>query len=72
MRAFAIVSVVGLLIAPLAPAQSTGLVGGTGTIYVGAFPDRIYAIDEATDQVDTITTTLPTNAVKGQLPIFSP
>ena len=59
MRAFAIVSVVGLLIAPLAPAQSTGLVGGTGTIYVGAFPDRIYAIDEATDQVDTITTTLP-------------
>ena len=36
-----------------------GLTGGDGTFYVGAFPNRIYVIDEATEQVvDTIEMTL--------------
>ena len=36
-----------------------GLTGGDGTFYVGAFPNRIYVIDEATGQVvDTIEMTL--------------
>jgi hypothetical protein len=35
------------------------LTGGDGTFYVGAFPNRIYVIDEATEQVvDTIEMTL--------------
>ncbi len=43
-----------------ATAQSAGeLTGGDGTFYVGAFPNRIYVIDEATEQVvDTIEMTL--------------
>ena len=43
-----------------APAQPAGgLTGGDGTFYVGAFPNRIYVIDEATEQVvDTIEMTL--------------
>lgn len=41
-------------------AQPAGeLTGGDGTFYVGAFPNRIYVIDEATEQVvDTIEMTL--------------
>ena len=36
-----------------------GLTGGDGTFYVGAFPNRIYIIDEAAEQVvDTIEMTL--------------
>ena len=36
-----------------------GPTGGDGTFYVGAFPNRIYVIDEATEQVvDTIEMTL--------------
>jgi len=35
------------------------LIGGTGTIYVGAYPNRIFVIDEATEQVvEEITMTL--------------
>lgn len=43
-----------------APAQpGAELTGGDGTFYVGAFPNRIYVIDEATEQVvDTIEMTL--------------
>ena len=43
-----------------AAAQPAGeLTGGDGTFYVGAFPNRIYVIDEATEQVvDTIEMTL--------------
>lgn len=53
---FAIVSVLPLAV----PAQPAGgLTGGDGTFYVGAFPNRIYVIDEATEQVlDTIEMTL--------------
>ncbi len=50
-----------LTLLPLAaPAQPAGgLTGGDGTFYVGAFPNRIYVIDEATEQVvDTIEMTL--------------
>ena len=33
--------------------------GGTGTIYVGAYPGRVFVVDEATEQVvDDITMTL--------------
>ena len=50
-----------LALLPLAaPAQPAGgLTGGDGTFYVGAFPNRIYVIDEASEQVvDTIEMTL--------------
>ncbi len=48
------------LLPPAASAQPAGeLTGGNGTFYVGAFPNRIYVIDEATEQVvDTIEMTL--------------
>ena len=53
---FAILSV----LSGSALAQPAGeLTGGDGTFYVGAFPNRIYVIDEATEQVvDTIEMTL--------------
>ena len=53
---FAILSV----LSASALAQPAGeLTGGDGTFYVGAFPNRIYVIDEATEQVvDTIEMTL--------------
>ncbi len=49
-----------VLLPVAAPAQPAGgLTGGDGTFYVGAFPNRIYVIDEATEQVvDTIEMTL--------------
>lgn len=49
-----------LLLSGGAQAQpADGLTGGDGTFYVGAFPNRIYVIDEATEQVvDTIEMTL--------------
>ena len=56
VRTFAIL----VLLSGSALAQPAGgLTGGDGTFYVGAFPNRIYVIDEATGQVvDTIEMTL--------------
>jgi hypothetical protein len=34
-----------------APAPRAGLIGGNGTLYVGAWPNKIFAIDEATEKV---------------------
>ena len=58
MRTF--VFAIALLLAAGAASQPTSeLTGGTGTIYVGAFPSRVLVVDEATEQVvDEITMTL--------------
>jgi hypothetical protein len=47
---------IALLAAPAAAQPDSELTGGTGTIYVGGYPNRIFVIDEATEQVvDDIT-----------------
>ena len=46
------VTLAGSVAAQTAP----DLTGGTGTIYVGAYPGRVFVVDEATEQVvDDIT-----------------
>ena len=52
-------AILSLLSGGAAAQPAGGLTGGDGTFYVGAFPNRIYVIDEATEQVvDTIEMTL--------------
>ena len=52
-------AILGLLSGSALAQPAGGLTGGDGTFYVGAFPNRIYVIDEATEQVvDTIEMTL--------------
>ena len=52
-------AILALLSGSAAAQPVGGLTGGDGTFYVGAFPNRIYVIDEATEQVvDTIEMTL--------------
>ena len=60
MRVLLLAIAIGCTLSGLAWAQSAPmLTGGTGTIYVGAFPNRIFVIDEATEQVvDEIRMTL--------------
>ena len=60
MRILSFAVAVASALSGVASAQSTPeLTGGTGTIYVGAFPNRILVLDEATEQVvDQITMTL--------------
>ena len=52
-------AILGILPVGALAQPAGGLTGGDGTFYVGAFPNRIYVIDEATEQVvDTIEMTL--------------
>ena len=66
MRLFPFAIALAAAVTGIPSAQSAPeLTGGTGTIYVGAYPNRILVIDEATEQVvDEIRMTLdgpPTN-----------
>ena len=60
MRSLAFAILIGCALPSVASAQPAAeLTGGTGTIYVGGYPNRIFVIDEATEQVvDDITMTL--------------
>ena len=52
-------AIVGAVTAVAGAQSAPDLTGGTGTIYVGAYPNRIFVIDEATEQVvDEIQMTL--------------
>jgi hypothetical protein len=61
MRSLTLAMVFALGLTNVLLAQSAAeLTGGNGTLYVGAYPNRILVIDEATEQVvDDITMTLP-------------
>src|SRR6266545_498652 len=59
--AFAVVAAVGFIAA--APPKLTG---GNGTLYIGGWPKKIFAIDEATEKVTgtiDVTTGAPTRMV---------
>ena len=60
MRPLVLAFAIGLALTSGALAQPPSeLTGGNGTIYVGAFPNRIFVVDEATEQVvDEMTMTL--------------
>ena len=60
MRVLCVALSVACALSGSASAQSApDLTGGTGTIYVGAYPNQILVVDEATEQVvDRITMTL--------------
>ena len=59
MRCLSFATALSFALSGVVSAQAPELTGGTATIYVGAYPNQILVLDEATEQVvDTIAMTL--------------
>src|SRR5207249_798769 len=48
---FSVISVLSVLIVSVFAAPQPKLTGGTGTLFLGGWPNKIYVIDEATEKV---------------------